>query len=62
MSTAPTWDDVKTWADAAIERARTDLEQPGNPEPLRARIAALRDVLALGTKPPPPEIPPAVGY
>ncbi|WP_022727231.1 hypothetical protein [Fodinicurvata sediminis] len=46
-----TWDGVKEWGEAQLERSRSTLEAPGtspiDTEYQRGRVAALRDLLAL---------------
>lgn len=54
-TTTETWDAIETYAKAKREELRTKLESTGMPEVetavLRGRIAALKDLLALGKAP-----------
>lgn len=59
---APTWADITKWAADEIETARTELELPGDPTSLRARIAVLRELIAQGSPKPKPEMPESVPY
>lgn len=62
--TSGTWGAVSRYCEAEIASARAALERPGlghpETEALRARIAALKGVLALAS--PPPEIMPTLSY
>jgi hypothetical protein len=57
----PTWADIKKWAEADIEKSRSLLEAADS-EAVRARIAVMRDLLALKSLPPVPVIPGPVSY
>jgi hypothetical protein len=62
----PTWGDIKKWAEAEIEKARTALEvvgtTPADTEQQRARIVVMRELIALKTITPLPVIPGPVSY